>query len=439
MNSKWMIELWRAGGLLLTMLIVGWFLGHTLLFVLLGAVGYLAWHLFNLVRLERWLRVGEKSDPPASTGLWGDVFNEIYRLEMRSHKQQRKLARTLNRFEEAAAALPDGIVVLSTQGIIEWFNNAARDMLGLRLPHDIGQRIANLLRHPDFIELLGATGPSRTIELTSPSNGEIMLTAQIVPYGREQHLLVTRDITRVRHLEQVRRDFVANVSHELRTPLTVLHGFLETLNESHEECPKQWIRSLQLMQQQAERMQRLVNDLLMLSRLELDNKAPNQTPVAIPDMLATIVQEARALSGERKHRITLDAEPGLPLHGNHDELRSAFSNLIFNAVRYTAEGGDIRVRWFSDARGAHLEVTDTGEGIAPQHIPRLTERFYRVDSARSRESGGTGLGLAIVKHVLTRHGAQLRIESELGKGSTFTCDFPAGVIAHRPAAVHTYT
>ncbi len=425
MNSKWMIELWRAGGLLLTMLIVGWFLGHTLLFVLLGAVGYLAWHLFNLVRLEHWLRVGEKSEPPASTGLWGDVFNEIYRLEMRSRKQQRKLARTLNRFEEAAAALPDGIVVLSTHGIIEWFNNAARDMLGLRLPHDIGQRIANLLRHPDFIELLGATGPSRTIELTSPINGEIMLTAQIVPYGREQHLLVTRDITRVRHLEQVRRDFVANVSHELRTPLTVLNGFLETLNESHEECPKQWIRSLQLMQQQAERMQRLVNDLLMLSRLELDNKAPNQTPVAVPDMLATIVQEARALSGERKHRITLDAEPGLPLHGNHDELRSAFSNLIFNAVRYTAEGGDIRVRWFSDAQGAHLEVTDTGEGIAPQHIPRLTERFYRVDSARSRESGGTGLGLAIVKHVLTRHGAQLRIESELGKGSTFTCDFPA--------------
>lgn len=434
MNSKWMTELWRAGGLLLTVLIVGWFFGHTLLFLLLGAIAYLAWHVFNLVRLERWLRYGEKSDPPASTGLWGDVFNEIYRLEMRSRKQQRKLARTLNRFEEAAAALPDGIVVLSTNGIIEWFNTAARDMLGLRSPQDIGQRVANLLRHPDFIELLSSGGPTGTIELPSPVNGEIMLTAQIVPYGREQHLLVTRDITRVRHLEQVRRDFVANVSHELRTPLTVLNGYLETLNESREECPKSWVRSLQLMRQQAERMQRLVNDLLMLSRLELDNKAHHQTLIEVPDMLAAIVQEARALSGERKHRIRLEATPGLQLYGNHDELRSAFSNLVYNAVQYTPAGGEIHVRWFSDDRGLHLQVEDTGEGIAPQHIPRLTERFYRVDSARSRESGGTGLGLAIVKHVLSRHGAHLRIQSELGKGSIFTCDFPDQAVTRAPGA-----
>jgi two-component system phosphate regulon sensor histidine kinase PhoR len=435
MNGKWMIELWRAGGLLLTALIPGWFFDRPFLFLLLGAIAYLAWHVFNLARLERWLKYGEKSDPPASSGVWADVFNEIYRMEMRSHKQQRKLARTLNRFEEAAAALPDGIVVLSTHGIIEWFNTAASDMLGLRSPQDIGQRIANLLRHPDFIELLAAAGAGRAIELPSPSNSEIMLTAQIVPYGKEQHLLVTRDITRVRRLEQVRRDFVANVSHELRTPLTVLNGFLETLNESQEECPKSWVRSLQLMRQQAERMQRLVNDLLMLSRLELDNKAPDQTVVAVPDMLAAIVQDARALSGERRHRIALDAEPSLLLQGNHDELRSAFSNLVYNAVQYTPAKGDIRVRWFSDAQGAHLEVSDTGEGIAPQHIPRLTERFYRVDSARSRASGGTGLGLAIVKHVLTRHGAQLRIQSELGKGSTFTCDFPAQAVAHPPDAV----
>lgn len=424
MQPSWVRELWYAAAVAAVLLLIGWIGGHPALFVLLGVAAYLGWHLFNLARLQRWLQGREKAQLPVAPGVWGDVFDELHRMQARNRKRKQKLARILIRFQEAASALPDATVVLSTTGEIEWFNDAAQHLLGLRWPDDAGRRIVNLVRHPEFINYLGAGDYSKTVELPSPCAAGVRLTALIVPYGEQNRLLVARDVTRLHRLEQMRRDFVANVSHELRTPLTVVNGFLESLNEDASECPPQWTRSLQLMKQQTTRMKNIVNDLLMLSRLETDQRASAQNDVAVPDLLEAIVTEARALSGERAHSIHLDADPTLWLRGNEDELRSAFSNLIFNAVQYTPARGEIHVRWYGDAQGAHLAVRDTGEGIAAHHLPRLTERFYRVDTGRSRQSGGTGLGLAIVKHVLNRHGAQLRIHSELGKGSTFTCDFP---------------
>jgi len=274
------------------------------------------------------------------------------------------------------------------------------------------------------------------VEIPSPVDDKVHLSVQVIIYGDNQRLLIARDVTRLRRLEAMRRDFVANVSHELRTPVTVLVGYLETLEEDA-ECARRWARPLALMREQATRMRRIVDDLLMLSRLETEDAGHHpraRQPVDVPALLGRIVEEARALSGPRGHRIGLEAERGLGLAGSEGELASAFTNLLANAVQYTPEGGEIRVRWWSDAAGAHLAVSDTGIGIAPEHIPRLTERFYRVDVARSRATGGTGLGLAIVKHVLQRHDARLHIESEPGRGSTFRCDFPPERLVRLPGA-----
>jgi two-component system phosphate regulon sensor histidine kinase PhoR len=313
--------------------------------------------------------------------------------------------------------------VLGLNGEIRWFNDAAKTILGFRA-RDIGQRIANLIRHPKFAAFLKEAGESGDIELPSPVDEHLSLLYQIVSYGKDQRLLLARDVTLLHRLEQVRTDFVANVSHEMRTPLTVIHGYLETLAEHAMQMPSDWQRPIKLMYEQSLRMQNLVNDLLVLSRLETSDEVSGSENVAVPEMLATIKKEALALSGEHRHRISLEADGNVWLRGNMQELHSAFSNIVFNAVQYTPDGGEIRVRWYADPAGAHFEVSDNGIGIPAHHIPRLTERFYRVDVGRSRKTGGTGLGLAIVKHVLQRHNGQLRIDSAVGKGSTFICDFP---------------
>jgi two-component system phosphate regulon sensor histidine kinase PhoR len=262
------------------------------------------------------------------------------------------------------------------------------------------------------------------VEFPSPVDDHQLLSARIVPYGKKQRLLLATDISRVRRLEQMRRDFVANVSHELRTPLTVITGYLETLLDSDDAALDCWRQPLRGMQQQSSRMLHIIEDLLMLTRLESPKERSPRRPVAVPELLADIAEDALALSGEQGHRIEMSVDPQLWLLGCEKELRSAFSNLVFNAVRYTPAEGQIEIRWFADDSGLHLAVKDNGEGIAPQHLPRLTERFYRVNRDRSRGSGGTGLGLSIVKHVVNHHGGQLRIASELGVGSLFTCDFP---------------
>ncbi len=428
MSDSWISEVRWVAGLMLVMLVLGVLADHEALFLLFGVLGYLGWHLFNLVRLLRWFQEGKRFHPPEVSGVWEEVFYNIYRLQQRNRLRRRRIVRMLNRFQEATAVMPDATAVLGIQGEIEWWNNAAGELFGLHVPLDRGRRIVNLVRHPVFTEFFASGDYTATVQFPSPVNEQVMLAVRVVPYGKDHLLLVGRDITPIYRLEQVRRDFIANVSHELRTPLTVIGGFLETMSEDEDEWAHRWGRSLHLMRQQASRMQHLVEDLLLLSRLEMERGLHSRDVVVVSGVLAGIREEAVALSGERRHAIHLEADPRVRLQGNGEELRSAFSNLVFNAVQYTPPGGDIHIRWYADAAGAHLEVGDTGVGIAAEHIPRLTERFYRVDAARSRESGGTGLGLAIVKHALHRHDAHLGIESELGKGSTFTCHFPPHLI-----------
>ena len=306
--------------------------------------------------------------------------------------------------------------------------------MGLKSKQDVGQRIDNLIRHPRFAEFLAKGDYSEPLELPSPLDEDMTFAYRVVPYSRNQKLLVVRDISRLKRLERIRSDFVANVSHELRTPLTVVSGYLENMVDDEDSCGEYWKKTLHQMQGQTSRMTRLVEDLLMLSRLEDEEKSLVHDIVAVPAVLASLREDAKILSGERSHHISLDCDGSLWMRGSEKELSSAFSNLIFNAVNYTEDKGHIDIRWCKQDSNVVFEVKDDGIGVSPAHIKRLTERFYRVDAGRSRESGGTGLGLAIVKHVLDRHGARLEIESEPGVGSVFRCIFPESLVVYREHA-----
>ena len=319
--------------------------------------------------------------------------------------------------------------MLDSEGNLEWWNRAAETLLGLKTPQDGGQPVTNLVRHPRFKEYFDQENYLEPLEIPSPISDRLRIQLYITRYGNNEHLMLVRDVTRIHQLEQMRKDFVANVSHELRTPLTVIAGYLETLLDNVEDVNPRWKRALQQMQQQGGRMQTLLNDLLLLAKLEATDYPSDNHPVAIDSLLQSIKGDAQALSGQRNQRITLEAQPGLRLKGSEAELRSAFSNLVFNAVKYTQDEGNIRIRWWGDEQGAHLSVQDSGIGIDAKHLPRLTERFYRVDSSRASNTGGTGLGLAIVKHVLLRHRGRLEISSVPGHGSTFTCHFAAVQVA----------
>lgn len=429
-TNPWIPELWRLLWSFLAATLLGAVLGSFVLGWGVGLALYLGYHIGQLRHLVNWLRSGKTRNIPEAGGIWGEVFHYIYQRQRKHQQRKRQLEEILERFNEATSALPDATVVIGRKDEILWFNEAAAGLLGLHSSQDKGQPIDNLLRHPDFIAYLNQKDHGgEVLRIPSPVDDSLTLSIHLIDYGRDQRLLVARDISQQQRLDQMRRDFVANVSHELRTPLTVVSGFLETLMDSGDECAARWQRSLDLMHQQATRMQHLVADLLMLSRLETDRSSPPRELVEVPALLAAIREDAQLLSGDKAHHLTLEAEPALRLYGAERELHSAFSNIVGNAVRYTPAGGEIHIRWWSDSGGAHFSVSDSGIGIPAEHIPRLTERFYRVDTGRSREVGGTGLGLAIVKHVLTRHNARLRIDSRPGKGSTFTIDFPAQRIA----------
>lgn len=325
-----------------------------------------------------------------------------------------------------ASILPTAVLIADAEKNLIWWNPAAEKLLTIN-PDLAKKSITNIL--PELEPALKLMCKKVTIFLSQPTKSNLYLSVNFMPYHDGQSLILLEDITHIHHLENMRRDFVANVSHELRTPLTVIHGYLETLLEE-KKIELELKLVLSQMYQQSLRMEKLIEDLLLLSRLELDSPQNQKfRPVQVTKLLKRITEDAKALSGNRFHHIQLEVESNLMVDGLEDELQSAFSNLVFNAISYTPERGKIIVRWYSNTDYACLEVQDTGIGIAPEHIPRITERFYRVDRARSRFSGGTGLGLAIVKHALLRHEAQLKITSQLGRGSIFTCLFPKKLIS----------
>ena len=424
MSNSWISEIWRLTGLLVVGLIIGLLIGEPFLVLFLVTLLYLIWHLSNLQRLEQWLIDGKESNSLDGQGTWGEVFYHQYRLMRRQKRHKRRLASYLNRSKKLIKALPDGAVVLQPNGEIEWLNKAAKQLLGLRPKQDKGQRIENLIRSPAFSQYMQQAQFDEPFVMCSLKDDERMLLLQVVPYSKNEQLLVVRDVTHLHKLELMRKDFVANVSHELCTPLTVINGYLETMDDAGDEALKSWKKPIRLMHQQALRMTQLVEELLLLSKLETRSRDEQLEVVAIAPMLMTLCEEAKALGGRKNQTVDVEIDESIQLRGRGKELRSVFSNLVSNAVHYTQEGGEIKISWYADSDGAHFSVQDNGLGIAPQHIERLTERFYRVDKGRSRESGGTGLGLAIVKHVLECHEAHLVIESQLGEGSLFRCDFP---------------
>jgi len=398
--------------------------------LLTGLIGFLVWHVYQLILYTNWLHNGKQLDVPDVDGLWGEVYYRIVRLRSRNRKSKQRLARYLSRFRDLTAALPDAVVVLTEDTTIEWFNDAAKELLKLRRSIDVGQRIDNLIRHPFFIKYLEQGDYAEPLQLQSPLHDERILLIYVIPYGSAQRLLVIRDITRLNRLEQMRKDFVANVSHELGTPLTVISGYIEVLTNDADSPPDARHEALLQMQQQTLRMQNIVNDLLLLSRLDMAEQHATRVEVAVPALLADLHEQLRGLADERQ-QLDLDIQEDLLLRGDERELFSAFSNLVANAIKYTPAQGKITISWFAQGENAVFQVTDTGTGIPAQDIPRLTERFFRVDDGRSRAHGGTGLGLAIVKHVLTHHDARLEIDSQLGRGSSFRCVFPVERVVRR--------
>ena len=422
-RTAWFKTLGQLALVLAGALVLGLLLGHVWLVLAIAALGVVAWHYWKLRGVLLRLTARQRLQPPQGDGVWNELDRLLHRgqQDMRSHK--RRLIGMLRAYRAVADALPDAVVVVerNTQRIA-WFNAAATTLLGLHYPRDVDAPLGARLQPLPIAHWLAAgRNAEPLIDAASPVDPELRLSLRLIPYSEDLWLLVARDVSRLTRLEQMRRDFVANVSHELRTPLTVVHGYLEMLDPADNP---EWAPMLAEMQRQSQRMTQLVEDLLTLSRLEAQDALADEE-VSMAPMLATLKREAEAL-GQQRHAISVEDAAGVDLWGSTKELHSAFSNLVGNAVRYTPAGGEIAIGFTRAADGgAVLSVRDGGYGIPAAHLPRITERFYRVSTSRSRESGGTGLGLAIVKHVLGLHQAWLEVESEVGRGSTFSCHFGA--------------
>ncbi len=421
MSQAWSFALARLAGAIAAAIGLGLVFGQIGLWLTIVLGGMLTWQLVNLFRLQRWLRYRSQEEPPDLGGVWGDVVALIGRIYRRKQFYKRRVTQLFREFRRLTAALPDGVVLLSPGREILWFNRTAALMLGLRRKADRGLPIENLIRQPEFSSYL--QGPSGGAGVVVRMQGGERSLALVVIAAGGQLLMLARDVTREARLEQMRKDFVANASHELRSPLTVIAGYLDQLGDET-GLGQEWREPIADMRRQADRMREIVDDLLELSRLESSADEAPMLLVDVPALLERIVREARATAAAPV-RFELDIESGKGLFGSERELHSIASNLISNAVKYTAADGTITVRWSCDDAGAHLSVADTGIGIAAEHLPRLTERFYRVDRARARANGGSGLGLSIVKHGLQRHGGRLEITSYEGHGSTFTAHFPS--------------
>ena len=425
-RSAWFRTLGQLALVLAVATVAGLAIGRPWPVVTVAALGVVAWHYWRLRRVLLRLTARQRLAPPVGEGVWNELDRLLYRGQDEMRARKRRLIGMLRAYRAVAAALPDAVVVVerNSQRIL-WFNEAGLALLGLDPKHDVGAPLVARLQPLPLSHWLAGGRNAEPLETLSPLNPAVTLSLRLIPYSDDLWLLVARDVSRLLHLEQMRRDFVANVSHELRTPLTVVHGYLDMLDPA--EHPE-WAPMLAEMQRQSQRMTQLVEDLLTLSRLESQDNLPAEETIAMGAMLNTLKREALALS-QHRHEISVEDSAGVDLWGSNKELHSAFSNLVSNAVRYTPAGGTIRIRLRNEspgsARGVVLEVVDSGYGIPAAHLPRITERFYRVSNSRSRESGGTGLGLAIVKHVLNLHQARLEISSEVGRGSTFSCHFGA--------------
>lgn len=412
----------RVSATLAAGVLAGLLLGDVWTGVALALAGMLVWQLLNLYWLDAWLRDRARRDPPDASGLWGDVVARVVRLHRRKRFHKQRLLDAFRELRHSTAAMPDGVLILNSQWEILWFNRMAMQLLDLRRKVDIGIRIVNLIRDPALVRYLQREEFDEPLVIPRGTRPRVHLSFLVVPYSGTQRLMLVRDVSHQVALESMRRDFVANASHELRSPLTVMTGYLETLLQDDTLEPA--LRGpLAEMQRQTQRMNGIVNDLLDLSRLDALAGEAGDHPVDVAALAAMLRKDV--LARATHPQVTVELQTDAQLAGDEAELVSAFSNLVDNAAKYTPATGSLRIVWRLDEQGqGRFEVHDTGPGIAPEHLPRLTERFYRIDSGRARSAGGAGLGLAIVKHVLQHHGATLDARSEPGRGSSFVCIFP---------------
>ena len=438
MRRAWLAEIWIIAGLFAAAAAVGYYAGGLLWWLAGAGALYAALNVRSAARQLKWLGSGLDGPPPDAFGLWAEVSHRLYQERREAREAAREAAAQVEEYERSVQALPDGIAILDGELHIRWSNAAAQRLIGLRDPEDRGQHIDNLLRHPDFTEYRRRGELDHFVQIPAPTAPDSVIMVGLVPFSAEQFLLVCRDVTERVRIDRVRRDFLSNVSHELRTPITVLGGYLEMLQDAtaEDELPGRWKRPVEAMHDQATRMRHLVEDLLLLSRMESLGHPDSREEIDIDLLAAQIEEEAHALSGMLGHRIELAVQPGTRVSGSMSEFRAMFSNLVRNAIQYTPAGGLIRIEWRVDEDAAWFVVADEGEGIETEHLSRLTERFYRVDTGRSREAGGTGLGLAIVKHALVHYDGELEIESEPGRGSRFACRFPRDIVLTPPPAPH---
>ncbi|MCA1767679.1 MAG: phosphate regulon sensor histidine kinase PhoR [Idiomarina sp.] len=412
---------------LLPFLFVGWLFDVFWIVTAVALLGLVCWHYYYQQKLIKWLWQSRTLMPPSAPGSWAYIYDGIYRSQRRSQRRRKALARLLRRFREAAEALPDAAIVFRDDGALLWSNKLAQFYFGLRWPDDAGQRLSNLIRHPEFHAYMNEGNFDKELTIPSPIRDSLDIEIRIMPYSEDQFLLVARDVTQLKRLENLRREFVANVSHELKTPLTVLQGYLEMVDEPEQTPPAMLKKAVDNMNAQSTRMSNLVDQLLTLSRMETPSEDVFDHQVDMPAMLEQLQVEANRLNEVKQHQIEFQVDP-VKIYGKENLLRSAMQNLITNAINYTPDGGVIKVSWKLVAGGAEFSVTDNGKGIPAEHLPRVTERFYRVEDDRNSASGGTGLGLSIVKHAIEHHNSQLDINSSVEKGSRFSFRIPSGLL-----------